>query len=167
VGFIKKLPHDLIASFRSTLDEAKSANLLLFVVDCSDPAFREQLKVTEDVLTELGVGDVPRFLILNKVDRLPDNDRLLLSREFLNGIFLSALNPDHVMALRDRLITYFDSLMSEETVLIPYSSQGILGDIRERAKVLKEDYTEDGVQLRILAPADFIQKVLAKVRNWT
>lgn len=167
VGFIKKLPHDLIASFRSTLDEAKNANLLLFVVDCSDPAFREQLKVTEEVLTELGVGDVPRFLILNKVDRVSDKDRLLLSREFPEGIFLSALNPDHVMALRDRLITYFDSLMSEETVLIPYSSQGILGDIRERAKVLKEDYTEDGVQLRILAPADFIQKVQAKVRNWT
>lgn len=165
VGFIKKLPHDLIASFRSTLDEAKNASLLLFLVDCSDPAFREQLKVTQDVLAEVGAGDIPKFLILNKVDRLSEEQKLFLSREFPEGIFLSALNRDHVLQLRERLISYFDSLMKEETVLVPYASQGILGDIREKAKVLSEDYTDNGVSLRLLAPPDFLQKIQAKIRD--
>lgn len=165
VGFIKKLPHDLIASFRSTLDEAKNASLLLFIVDCADPAFREQLKVTEEVLAEVGAGDIPRFLILNKIDRLSDDQKLFLSREYPNGVFLSALNREHVLQLRDRLISYFDSLMKEETVLVPYASQGILGDIREKAKVLSEEYTDTGVSLKLLAPPDFIKKIQAKIRD--
>lgn len=69
VGFIKKLPHDLVASFKSTLDEALHASLLLFVVDSSDPSFRSQLEVTKNVLSEVGATDVPSLLILNKRDR--------------------------------------------------------------------------------------------------
>lgn len=165
VGFIKKLPHDLIASFRSTLDEAKNASLLLFVVDCSDPSFREQLKVTQEVLAEVGAGEIPKFLVLNKVDRLTEDQMLFLAREFPDAVFLSALNRDHVLKLRDRLISYFDTLMTEESVLIPYASQGILGEVRERAKVLSEDYTDTGVNLRLLAPPDFIKKIQAKIRD--
>lgn len=165
VGFIKKLPHDLIASFRSTLDEAKNASLLLFVVDCSDPSFREQLKVTQEVLAEVGAGEIPKFLVLNKVDRLAEDQMLFLAREFPDAVFLSALNRDHVLKLRDRLISYFDTLMTEESVLIPYASQGILGEVRERAKVLSEDYTDTGVNLRLLAPPDFIKKIQAKIRD--
>jgi GTP-binding protein HflX len=167
VGFIKKLPHDLIASFRSTLDEAKNANLLLFVVDCADPAFRDQLKVTEEVLKELGVGDVPRLLILNKVDRVTEREQMHLSREFPEGIFMSALDQTHIESLRTRLIGYFESLMSQETILIPYGSQGILGEIREKSKVLNEEYTPEGVALRILAAPDFIRKLQMKSREWT
>lgn len=165
VGFIKKLPHDLIASFRSTLDEAKNASLLLFVVDCSDPSFREQLKVTQEVLAEVGAGEIPKFLVLNKVDRLAEDQMSFLAREFPDAVFLSALNRDHVLKLRDRLISYFDTLMTEESVLIPYASQGILGEVRERAKVLSEDYTDTGVNLRLLAPPDFIKKIQAKIRD--
>ena len=165
VGFIKKLPHDLIASFRSTLDEAKNASLLLFVVDCSDPSFREQLKVTQEVLAEVGAGEIPKFLVLNKVDRLAEDQMLFLAREFPDAVFLSALNRDHVLKLRDRLISYFDTLMTEESVLVPYASQGILGEVRERAKVLSEEYTDAGVNLRLLAPPDFIKKIQAKIRD--
>lgn len=165
VGFIKKLPHDLIASFRSTLDEAKNASLLLFVVDCSDPSFREQLKVTQEVLAEVGAGEIPKFLVLNKVDRLAEDQMLFLAREFPDAVFLSALNRDHVLKLRDRLISYFDTLLTEESVLIPYASQGILGEVRERAKVLSEEYTDTGVNLRLLAPPDFIKKIQAKIRD--
>ena len=165
VGFIKKLPHDLIASFRSTLDEAKNASLLLFVVDCSDPSFREQLKVTQEVLAEVGAGEIPKFLVLNKVDRLAEDQMLFLAREFPDAVFLSALNRDHVLKLRDRLISYFDTLMTEESVLVPYASQGILGEVRERAKVLSEEYTDTGVSLRLLAPPDFIKKIQAKIRD--
>src|SRR5262249_39812581 len=68
VGFIKKLPHDLVASFRSTLDEAAAAGLLLHVVDCADPAHADQLAVTRTVLTEIGADRVPTWLVLNKID---------------------------------------------------------------------------------------------------
>ena len=69
VGFIKKLPHGLVASFKSTLDEALEASLLLHVVDASDPGFERQLAVTDEVLAEIGAKDVPRLLVFNKIDR--------------------------------------------------------------------------------------------------
>ena len=74
VGFIKKLPHGLVASFKSTLDEALEAALLAHVVDASDPGFERQLAVTAEVLAEIGAGDVPRLLVLNKIDRVGDAD---------------------------------------------------------------------------------------------
>src|SRR5690606_36997482 len=78
VGFIDRLPHSLVASFRSTLAEAHDAQLLLHVVDASDPAFRAQAKVTEQVLAEIGAGDTPTWLVLNKADRLTADQRAAL-----------------------------------------------------------------------------------------
>jgi GTP-binding protein HflX len=75
VGFIKKLPHDLVASFRSTLDEALEASLLLQVVDAADPVFRAQMQVTREVLDEIGAGDVPWILVLNKIDKVAQIER--------------------------------------------------------------------------------------------
>ncbi len=80
VGFIKKLPHQLVASFRSTLDEAHEASLLLFLVDASDPTFREQLTVTREVLGDIGAGEVPSRLVLNKRDRLTPEQLRALER---------------------------------------------------------------------------------------
>jgi GTP-binding protein HflX len=78
VGFIKKLPHDLVASFRSTLAEALEASLLLFVVDASDPTYESQLEVSRNVLREIGAEVVPSRLILNKIDRVSEADRAAL-----------------------------------------------------------------------------------------
>jgi hypothetical protein len=75
VGFIKNLPHDLVASFKSTLDEALEASLLLHVIDASDPGFERQLAVTDEVLAEIGAQDVPRILVFNKIDRVGDERR--------------------------------------------------------------------------------------------
>src|SRR2546430_5173911 len=72
VGFIKKLPHGLVASFKSTLAEALEASLLAHVVDASDPGFERQLEVTAEVLAEIGAGEVPRLLVFNKIDRIGD-----------------------------------------------------------------------------------------------
>lgn len=165
VGFIKKLPHNLVASFRSTLDEAGNASLLLFIVDASDPEFRSQLTVTQTVLEELGVKDVESFLILNKIDRVPAEEAVFLKREFPRAITLSALNPDHVAELRSTLISHFEAKMRDEAVLVPYESQGIIGEIREKAKVLNESYDENGVTLRILAPAEFVDRIKAKIKR--
>src|SRR5437660_8945129 len=82
VGFSKKLPHDLVASFRSTLDEALEASLLLQIVDAADPVFRAQMQVTREVLDEIGAGDVPWILVLNKIDHVTQAEREKLSKEF-------------------------------------------------------------------------------------
>ncbi|HNE34772.1 MAG TPA: GTPase HflX, partial [Nitrospira sp.] len=94
VGFIKKLPHDLVASFKSTLDEAASASLLLFVVDASDPSFRSQLDVTRKVLGEVGATDVPSLLVLNKRDRLGTDELAALKAEYPDAVVLSTRNKD-------------------------------------------------------------------------
>ncbi len=162
VGFIKKLPHDLVASFKSTLDEALNASLLLYVVDSSDPTFRSQLEVTRTVLNEVGAGDIKSLLILNKKDRLSADDLLKLKLEFPEAVFLSARNPEDVSALRLQLIGYFEADMVDEDILIPYDVQGAVGDIRAKMRVLSESYDGTGVTLKIRAHPDNIARIKSR-----
>ena len=113
VGFIKKLPHDLVASFRSTLDEALEASFLLYVADASDPTFRGQLEVTRTVLGEIGADAVPSRLLLNKVDRLDAAARGALAAEYPEAILLSAKEPADVAALRQTIVAFFEASMVE------------------------------------------------------
>ena len=99
VGFIKKLPHDLVASFKSTLDEALHASLLLYVVDSSDPSFRSQLQVTKTVLHEVGADDTPSLLVLNKRDNLSPEQSQALRDEFPDAIMISTRNTDDLKML--------------------------------------------------------------------
>lgn len=149
VGFIKKLPHDLVASFRSTLDEAHAASLLLFTVDASDPSFRSQLEVTQTVLREIGANEIPSKLVLNKVDRLSEGDLRLLRGEFPEGIFLSAHNPDDVARMRSEILNFFSQDMVEETFTVPYHKGQLLGELREKAMFLSEGYEEEGTVVRL------------------
>ena len=159
VGFIKKLPHDLVASFKSTLDEALNASLLLFVVDSSDPTFRSQLEVTKSVLSEVGAGDIESFLVLNKVDRLTAEQREALQVEFPEAIFLSAKNPEDVASLQLRLVAHFETAMTDKDIFIPYDVQGAVGEIRAKLRVLGESYDERGVILKVRAHSEDIQKI--------
>lgn len=163
VGFIKKLPHDLVASFRSTLDEALNASLLLFVVDCSDASFRSQLEVTQKVLQEVGAGAIPSLLILNKRDRLSDADQETLRLEFPKAIFLSTRSPEDLASLREVLISQFEKDMVEEDVFIPYTVQGIIGDIRSRMRVLSEAYDEKGVKLRVRSNPEELHRIKTRL----
>lgn len=151
VGFIKKLPHDLVASFKSTLDEALSAALLLYVVDSSDPTFRSQLEVTRTVLSEVGASDIPSYMVLNKVDRLSASELAALKQEYPQAIFLSAIDPKDVAALRIKLIETFETEMVEDTLFVPYSTQGAIGDIRSRMRVLQESFDENGTTFKVRA----------------
>lgn len=159
VGFIKKLPHDLVASFKSTLDEALNASLLLFVVDSSDPTFRSQLEVTRTVLGEVGAGEIQSLLVLNKVDRLLPDQRAQLEQEFPEAVFLSAKSPEDVAALRLRLISYFETDMIDADIFIPYTIQGAVGELRAKWRVLGESYNEAGVTFRIRAKPDEIARL--------
>ena len=149
VGFIKQLPHDLVASFRSTLAEALEASLLLFVVDASDPTYEAQLEVSRSVLREIGADAVPSRLVLNKLDRVDAAGRAALAEKHPDAILLSAHAPDDVSALRDTIIAFFETTMVEDVLVLPYAKQGLLGDIYENTRVLSEDYDETGRVLKV------------------
>ena len=159
VGFIKKLPHDLVASFRSTLDEALDASLLLFVVDASDPSFRSQLETTRSVLAEIGATDSENLLILNKEDRLTDLDKAALRREFPEGIFLSTRNPDSVTKLRDICVARFEQNMIEATVRVPYAKGAAVAEIHSHMRVLTENHDAKGTILKVRCFASDLERV--------
>jgi GTP-binding protein HflX len=150
VGFIKKLPHDLVASFRSTLDEALEASLLLYVVDATDPMRDAQLEVTESVLHEIGASSVPSRLLLNKADRLDaEGRRALRAYESRGGIVLSAHDAGDVAALRQTIVAFFEASMVEADLRVPYAKQGLLGEVYESARVVEESYEESATRLRV------------------
>ncbi|MFZ3231445.1 MAG: GTPase HflX [Pseudobdellovibrio sp.] len=167
VGFIKKLPHDLVASFKSTLDEALNASLLLFIVDASDVSFRSQLEVTQSVLSEVGATEVPRLLILNKRDRLTSEQESALATEFPDAIFLSTRDENDVTYLREKIMSYFESDMIDADLFIPYLVPGIVGEVRAKMRVLSEAYNELGVTLTVRAPKDNIDALKKKIEIQT
>jgi GTPase len=149
VGFIKQLPHDLVASFKSTLDEALEASLLLFVVDASDPTYQAQLEVSRTVLREIGADVVPSRLLLNKIDRVDEDARTALLARHPDAILLSSKSPTDVAALRETIIAFFEASMVEDELVLPYAKQGLLGDVYEGARVLSEDYDATGRILKV------------------
>lgn len=159
VGFIKKLPHDLVASFRSTLDEALEASLLLYVADASDPTFRSQLEVTRTVLSEIGASSVPSKLLLNKVDRLDENAREELRLEFPDAMLLSAKDPADVTALREAIIAFFEASMVEGELVVPYDKRNLVGEIYENARVLSEEYDQEGGRMQVRAHPDALARL--------
>jgi GTP-binding protein HflX len=155
VGFIRKLPHDLVASFRSTLSEALEASLLLYVVDAADPMHEVQLAVTRDVLREIGADAVPSLIVLNKADRLDAAAKEGLARRHTTSaasegvVILSAHSPDDVVDLRKTLLAFFEARMVEGDLVVPYAKQSLLGEVYENARVVAEEYGELGVAMRI------------------
>jgi GTP-binding protein HflX len=162
VGFIKKLPHDLVASFRSTLDEAHNAALLLFVVDASDKTFRAQLAVTYEVLDEVGVQETPSLLVLNKWDRVPEPERAALLSEFPEAFPMCTREPGRVRALHAHIVAFFEAGMEEAEILAPYDAKGLVGEIRGAMRVLGEDYGADGVRFRVRGPTEVIARLRKK-----
>jgi GTPase len=165
VGFIKKLPHDLVASFRSTLEEAKDASLLLHLVDGSDPAFRDQYRVTREVLEEIGAGDGPSLLVLNKADRLSEEERRALRAEFPGAVLMSARSADDVASLHARITQFFEEGMEEEEFLIPYDAQRHVAMLHERSRVLAEQYGDEGTRVRVKAPPAILGHLRREIRG--
>jgi GTPase len=166
VGFIDKLPHGLVASFKSTLDEALEAGLLAQVVDASDPNFERQLQVTSEVLAEIGAGEVPRLLVFNKIDRVggPEAEeattRALLER-WPDGVVLSARRPADIARLHARIVAFFARDLVEGEVRVPYDRQQLRGEIFTACEVLGERYDDDGVIFLVRARPETIERLQA------
>jgi GTP-binding protein HflX len=159
VGFIQKLPHDLVASFKSTLDEALLASLLLYVVDASDPNYPRQLEVTRDTLADIGASDVPSLLVLNKIDRVDEAGRKALARAHPGALQVSAIDPAGVRTVREAILRFFDERSEEAMLAIPYAHQRLVGEVREAARVVNEDWNEQGVVLTVRGDRDALARL--------
>ncbi len=163
VGFIKKLPHDLVASFKSTLDEAHEASLLLHIVDAADASFREQLEVTQSVLREIGADQVPHRLVMNKVDRLSPEALAELQAELPDAWFISAKNPDDVKSVRARIIDFFESRYAEAELCVPYSAQRLVSEMHDQGRVVSERYEDDGVKVTFRGDPEVVAAFRARL----
>ncbi|WP_292783168.1 GTPase HflX [Methylophilus sp. UBA6697] len=149
VGFIKNLPHGLVASFKSTLDEALDAALLLHVIDASDPGFERQLEVTDKVLEEIDADVVPRIRVFNKIDYVGDATaqaecEAALRLKYPDCIVMSARRPDEVAMLRQKIVDFFQQDLVETEIFLPWSVQQIRGKIYSTCQVLNERSDEEG-----------------------
>ncbi|MBR5140566.1 MAG: GTPase HflX [Clostridia bacterium] len=141
VGFVRKLPHHLVKAFKSTLDEVKYSDLLLIVSDATDPEVAEHIKVTEDVISELGASDKPRIYVYNKADSIED---ALISACADNVIYVSAKTGDGIDTLLDLIEKKLSETKKEYRLLIPYDKQSLVNSIYGDYSVKSTEYTADG-----------------------
>ena len=170
VGFIKNLPHGLVASFKSTLEEALDAALLLHVIDASDPGFERQLAVTDKVLKEIGAEDVPRLRVFNKIDSAGNRGDAAAQAEreaalraaYPDCIVMSARRADDVARLRETIIGFFQQGLVEAELFLPWSAQQQRSEIFARCEVMDERADVDGAFLHIRGESENVKALYAK-----
>ncbi len=164
VGFIKNLPHGLVASFKSTLEEALDASLLLHVVDASDPGFERQLQVTDAVIAEIGAQDVPRIRVFNKIDHVGDpaaqaEREAALRAAYPGSIVMSARRAGDVAALREAIVAFFRQGLVEAELFLPWSAQQLRGEIFATCEVLEERADGEGAFLRVRGEREAVRSL--------
>lgn len=152
VGFVSRLPHDLVDAFKSTLEEAACSDIILKIADASDSEAAEQLSVTDEVLNDLGCGDIPQVTVYNKCDRTGvapyDPDVLLVSAKTGYGLDSLLAKIDEILAHRVRTIE----------VLLPYDKLALADVFRTRGSVLAEEYRENGVYYKATVKVDDLHR---------
>ncbi|MDX6650330.1 MAG: GTPase [Solirubrobacteraceae bacterium] len=154
VGFINKLPHQLVDAFGATLEETLRADLIVHVVDASTPEDElvEMVRAVDDVLEEIGAGDVPRLLALNKADLLDDDRRRELGFRHPDAVLVSALTGEGMDTLADRVQEAFRRSLREVVLLLPYDEGGRLAELHELADDLQREDTPEGVRVSARLP---------------
>lgn len=145
VGFIEKLPHQLIEAFKSTLEEISEASLILHVIDVSNPNHENQIHIVEEVLKEIGVVDIPIIYVYNKVDKL--SDLPVSVRD--HSIFVSAINRYNIDRLLQRIDAEIYKTVRKVNLLIPFEKSEIYADLKETSNVLETEYLDTGIQISV------------------
>jgi GTP-binding protein HflX len=160
VGFIRKLPHQLVEAFAATLEEALEADLILHVVDASQPEeeMSAMLSAVDDVLAEIGAGDRPRLLALNKVDLLSEDDRRALGFRYPRAIQVSAATGEGMEPLAEAIEARFLSSLRPMELLVPYGEGGRLSELHDLAGEMEREDTAEGVRVRARVPAGVAER---------
>jgi GTP-binding protein HflX len=156
VGFIEKLPHQLVEAFKATLEETVLADLILHVVDASAPEERRlaEMQAVDEVLEEIGAGEKPRLLVFNKVDLLSWEERREAGLDHPEAVLISAREGEGLEALHERIEAAFEERLAEVELLIPYSEGGRLHELHEVAGDLERTEREDGVLVHAKVPVE-------------
>ena len=159
VGFIRKLPHRLIESFKSTLDEVRESDLLVHVIDATHPRFEEHQRVVRETLKEIEADGKPSLLVFNKIDALESSDHLhVLQNAYSKAAFVSATRGIGVSELKEKLISLIESDYEEEVLFLPVEDQSIIARIHKIGEVLSEEYLE------AVADHDSETKMVVRIR---
>lgn len=160
VGFIKKLPHDLVEAFKSTLEEVTYADLLLHVVDASSSTAEEQIDAVNNVLMQLGVKDKPTMLVLNKIDRASEEHIKSIQEKYsnINTISISAKQEINIDLLLDEVSKLLPYTMKKAEYIVPYNEQSIVAFLHRNAKVESEEYKDEGTYISAIVDDEVYNK---------
>lgn len=162
VGFVSKLPHDLVEAFRSTLEEVTRSDLVLHVADAATPDLEAQVEAVRGVLDQIGAGSIPEVLALNKMDLLDADERERVSARFPGALAISAVTGEGLAALLEEVAVAIPRFPVTVTVLVPHDRGDLVALLHRDAEVLSEDPREDGVEVR----ARVGERVYAQVRRF-
>ncbi|MEW6457864.1 MAG: GTPase HflX [Bacillota bacterium] len=162
VGFIRHLPHHLVAAFRATLEEVVEADLLLHVVDLSHPAHQAHITAVDGVLEELGAGGKPRLTVFNKTDLVEPGELDLLGR---NDVAVSALTGAGLDTLRAAVADALSAWRTRERFLIPYGRTQLVALAHEHGRVLAEHHRDDGVEIEVELPVAWARRIAARLEE--
>lgn len=158
VGFIQRLPHQLIAAFRSTLEVVTEADLLVHVIDVSHELYKEQAAAVHEVLKEIGAETKPVITVYNKIDKLPPDsklaDRLALKED---TVCISAAKKLNLATLQQMIESHLKSKAVEVTLCIPYAETAKAAQLHETANVLEQEYTENGAVMKVILPVEDLE----------
>ena len=161
VGFIRKLPHNLVASFRSTLKELLEADLILIVLDASSVIIDDHLDTIKRVLTDLGADDIPKSLVLNKIDRVKEELELKrLRNKFTDAIFISALHHLRLDDIRNHIIDKIESDFEIFDLNIPYHKGKTISQLQDQVEILESVYGDEEIFLKIKGRKETVDKIL-------
>ena len=164
VGFIRKLPHNLVASFKSTLKEVLEADLILMVLDISSPQIKEHVNTIVDVLKEMGANEIPIIQVLNKVDLISDGTMIeKLQRSFPGSITISAQNHLRLSDIKRRVIKMMDSNYKTVDLEFSYDDGKIISQVQQGVEVLEREYEEKSVRLKIRGSQSRISQIMASI----
>ena len=164
VGFIRKLPHNLVASFKSTLKEVLEADLILVMLDISSSQIEDHFQTIENVLKEMGAQEIPQILVLNKVDLISDGNMIeKRQREFPNSVTVSAQQHLRLSELKSRILGKMEENFQTIDLEFSYDQGKTIAHAQEGVEVLKREYEENGVKLRIRGSRSRINQILSAV----
>jgi GTP-binding protein HflX len=159
VGFIRKLPHQLVAAFKATLEELAEADVLVHVVDASHPQLDEQVAAVDALLGELDLGDRPTIVALNKIDRVEGEAPLRGLLERFDGVGVSALTGEGIDRLLERIGRVLQPGVVRVSLLIPYRDGPALALCYERGRVLDRVDDSDGIRVEVELPVRLLARV--------
>ena len=161
VGFIRKLPHNLVASFRSTLKEALESNLILVVLDASSPNIDDHLYTIKIVLNDLGAKKIPQTIILNKIDQVKDESKLIsLKNNYSDAIFVSALHHLKLDDIKNHIIKKIESDFVIFNLNIPYSQGKKISQLKNQVQILDEVYGDEEILLKVKGKKEILDKII-------